>query len=141
MKREEIRIRDPFILSYEGKYYLYGTGIPGSDENGETRQFWCYMSRNLEDWSEPMLCFDAPGDFLGKKDFWAPEVHRYQGKFYMLASFCAEGKMRATQALVADRPEGPFEVCGKPLTPSDWRSKCGLSQTGKRKEFSYRCVI
>ena len=25
MKREDINIRDPFILPYEGKYYLYGS--------------------------------------------------------------------------------------------------------------------
>ena len=25
MKREEINIRDPFVLVDEGKYYLYGT--------------------------------------------------------------------------------------------------------------------
>lgn len=120
MKREEIRIRDPFILPYEGKYYMYGTGIPGAEDIDEGRQFWCYMSEDLEEWSEPILCFDAPEDFWGERNFWAPEVHFYNEKFYMLASFIANGRMRATQALVADKPQGPFRVVGKPLTPSEW---------------------
>lgn len=25
MKREDINIRDPYVLNYQGKYYLYGT--------------------------------------------------------------------------------------------------------------------
>ena len=120
MRREEIRIRDPFILPYQGKYYMYGTGIPGADDINEGRQFWCYISEDLQEWSEPILCFDAPDSFWGKKHFWAPEVHIYNGKFYMLASFLAEGRMRATQALVSEIPQGPFRVFGEPLTPSDW---------------------
>lgn len=120
MKREEIRIRDPFVLPYDGKYYMYGTGIPEAEDIDEGREFWCYVSEDLEEWSEPMLCFDAPEDFWGEKNFWAPEVHFYNEKFYMLASFIADGRMRASQALVADKPEGPFRVVGKPLTPNDW---------------------
>lgn len=120
MKREEIRIRDPFVLPYEGKYYMYGTGIPGAEDIDEGRQFWCYVSEDLEEWSEPILCFDASEDFWGERNFWAPEVHFYNEKFYMLASFIAEGRMRASQALVADKPQGPFRVIGKPLTPTDW---------------------
>ena len=27
MRREEINIRDPFILPFEGKYYMYGTRV------------------------------------------------------------------------------------------------------------------
>ena len=125
MKREEIHIRDPFVLPYEGKYYLYGTGIPRAEDLNTGRQFWCYISEDLEEWSEPILCFDAPDSFWAEKDFWAPEVHRYNDRFYMLASFKAEGRMRATQALVADKPQGPFQVVGEPLTPPDWMSLDG----------------
>ena len=28
IKREEINIRDPFVLVHEGKYYMYGTRGP-----------------------------------------------------------------------------------------------------------------
>ena len=79
LKREDIRIRDPFVLPYEGKYYLYGTGTPGAENIDLGRQFWCYISEDLENWSDPICCFDAPDDFWGEKNFWAPEVHIYQG--------------------------------------------------------------
>ena len=125
MKREEIRIRDPYILPYNGKYYLYGTGIPQKDDINIGRQFWCYISENLEEWSEPILCFDAPNDFWAEKNFWAPEVHIYKGRFYMFATFYADGKFRVTQALVADKPQGPYQVWSKPLTPLDWMSLDG----------------
>lgn len=125
MRCKEIHIRDPFILPYEGKYYMYGTGNPYVEDIDMGRQFWCYVSEDMENWSEPMLCFDAPDDFWAEYNFWAPEVHFYRGKFYMLASFCGENQMRATQALVAERPEGPYQVVGDTLTPKDWMSLDG----------------
>ncbi len=120
MKRNEINIRDPFVLNYEGKYYLFGTEIPTSPKIKDAWGFWCYISEDLEEWSEPIQCFEPPKDFWATKNFWAPEVHVYHNKFYMLASFYGEGKMRATQCLVSDRPEGPYHVNGEPLTPADW---------------------
>lgn len=119
MKREDIPIRDPYILPYEGKYYMYGTEPKTEDMNNQKR-FWCYTSENLQEWEGPVLCFENSEDFWGEREFWAPEVHLYEGKFYMLATFMAEGCMRATQTLVADKPIGPFHVIGEPLTPPDW---------------------
>lgn len=129
MRRDEIRVRDPFVLPYEDKYYLFGTGAPKQKNINVGRQFWCYISEDLENWSEPVCCFDAPMDFWGQKHFWAPEVHIYNGRFYMLASFYAEGRNRATQALVSDRPEGPYRVVGQPLTPPDWMCLDGTLYT------------
>lgn len=125
MRREDIHIRDPFILPYEGRYYMYGTGAPNIADIDLGRQFWCYVSEDLEEWSDAILCFDAPDDFWAEYNFWAPEVHLYRGRFYMLASFCAPGKMRATQALVADDPRGPYQVVGDTLTPKTWMSLDG----------------
>lgn len=119
MKLTQIPIRDPFILPFQGKYYLFGT-------NGELSQsgkgFVCRTSEDLENWSEEELCFVPPADFWADMQFWAPEVHRYNGKFYMFASFYTQNKsrMRATQILVADRPEGPYAPLGEPATPAHW---------------------
>lgn len=124
MKKEEIRIRDPFVLPYEGKYYMYGVGMYSDDtmsrENAD-RQILCYISADLDNWSEAIVCFEAPLDFWArKKEYWAPEVHCYKDKFYMFVTFIGEGKMRATQALVSETPTGPFRVWSEPLTPADW---------------------
>lgn len=139
LKREDIRIRDPFILPYEGKYYLYGTGTPGAENIDLGRQFWCYISEDLENWSDPICCFDAPADFWGEKNFWAPEVHIYHGKFYLFGTFMAEGKNRATQALVADTPEGPYRVFGEPLTPAEWMCLDGTLYIENEKPYLVFC--
>lgn len=52
MKREDINIRDPFILPYEGKYYLYGSrGSEVWEDNATGLDV--YVSEDLENWSEP----------------------------------------------------------------------------------------
>lgn len=120
MKLNEIHIRDPFIVPFEGKYYMYGT--PGQFAWEGAGGFLCYVSEDLENWSEPIKCFDAPGNFWADTNFWAPEVHIYKGKFYMFASFYVKdnSRNRATQILISDKPEGPFTVWSEPITPPEW---------------------
>lgn len=93
MKLSEIHIRDPFILPFEGKYYLFGS--PGKYAWQGAEGFWCHISEDLKNWSEPIKCFDIPEGFWATDNFWAPEVHYYNGRFYMFASFIAKGHMRA----------------------------------------------
>lgn len=125
MKLADINIRDPFILPFEGKYYMYGTrvGNPAAEGGawGDQKGFDVYISADLEEWSAPVCVFSAGAGFWGTRDFWAPEVHLWKGKFYMFASFMAEGACRGTHILVAERPEGPFvPTRPEPITPADW---------------------
>ena len=46
MKTKEIHIRDPFVLPWEGKYYLYGTR--GATCWGKADGFDVYSSADLE---------------------------------------------------------------------------------------------
>lgn len=111
----EICIRDPFVLPVvsEDKYYLYGTNSPEG--------FDCYTSTDLEHWSGPSPAFRPGQSFWANRDFWAPEVYLYRGRYYMFASFKPEGKPRFTGILVSDKPGGPFEVHSDgPVTPGDW---------------------
>ncbi len=119
MKNNEINIRDPFVLPYDGKYYMFGTR--GSSCWGEGNGFDCYVGTDLENWSDPIEVFHAPENFWADKNFWAPEVHEYRGKFYLFASFKADGVCRGTEILTAEKPTGPFHIhSGRPLTPQDW---------------------
>ncbi len=118
MKLSDIHIRDPFILPFEGKYYLFGS--PGAYAWSGYDGFYCSVSEDLEEWTAPAKCFDPPAGFWATDNYWAPEVHYYKGRFYMLASFFAVGHMRATQILASDRPEGPYEVWSCPITPGHW---------------------
>jgi len=135
MKTEEIHIRDPFVLpdEAEGLYYLFGT----TDRNcwtGPGEGFNCFKSRDLEEWSGPIPAFRAPEGFWGTMNFWAPEVHRFNGRFYMFASFKAAERCRATHILVSDAAAGPYiPLVNDPITPPDWECLDGtlhLDQEG-----------
>lgn len=118
--RTEINIRDPFVLVHEGKYYLYGTRGPECWGNKATG-LDCYVSTDLENFEGPITVFTPPEGFWADRNFWAPEVHKYKGAFYMFVSFKAEGVCRGTQILKADSPLGPFKVHSDgPVTPRDW---------------------
>lgn len=124
MELSDIHIRDPFVLplASQGQYYLYGTTAPNVWE-GTWVDLLCYRSRDLRQWEGPFTIFQRPEGFWAVKDFWAPEVHFFQGRYYMLASFKGPvgGGRRGTQALVADSPVGPFVPVGNAaLTPLDW---------------------
>ena len=81
MKLQDFHIRDPFILPYEGKYYLYcqlgkyaWSGCDG---------FYVTISDDLENWTELKKCFTVPEGFWATNNYWAPEVHEYKGRFYI----------------------------------------------------------
>ena len=121
MKLNEIHVRDPFVLPWEGTYYMYGT----RGETAFSKQaygFDVYVSRDLTGWESPREVFHRPDGFWADHNYWAPEVHVYQGRFYMFATF-ASGKNRlGTAVLRADSPLGPFLPWSKEtLTPADWR--------------------
>lgn len=133
MKRSEINIRDPFVLVHDGLYYLYGTR--GENCWGPADGFDVYVSRDLENWDGPTVCFHNDGTFWADRNYWAPEVHEWQGVFYMFASFKNEQVCRGTAILRADTPMGPFvphsDGC---VTPAEWECLDGtfyVSKAGK----------
>ncbi len=122
MKRSDIQIRDPFVLPlpHEGRYLLFGSTDPNI-WNGPGLGFNCFESRDLEDWQGPIAAFRPPPGFWSNTQFWAPECHPWQGRYYLFASFALDGKQRGTQILVSERPEGPYAVHSEgPVTPRDW---------------------
>lgn len=122
LKNSDIHIRDPFVLPIvaEKQYYLYGT--TGADTWTDSASgIDYYTSPDLQNWEGPFPAFRPAPDFWSDRNFWAPEVHVYQGQYYMFASFKAEGVCRGTQILRADTPKGPFlPISDRPVTPSDW---------------------
>ena len=97
MKCSDINIRDPFVLVHDGTYYLYGTR--GATCWGPATGFDVYVSRDMENWAGPTPCFENDGTFWADRNYWAPEVHAWQGKFYMFASFKNEALCRGTAIL------------------------------------------
>ena len=119
MHRSDINIRDPFVLSENGVYYLYGTRAENFGRH--TGGFDVYRSTDLVDWSDPIPCFDSEACGLNREVNWAPEVHVYRGRYYMFATFTKENGLRGTYCLAADSPLGPFRPHSDgALTPQDW---------------------
>ncbi|WP_423736347.1 glycoside hydrolase family 43 protein [Chitinophaga caseinilytica] len=125
VKTADLRIRDPFVFPdpADSTYYLYANENP---------RIAVYKSRDLENWEKAGIAFEPPAGFWGTKDFWAPDVYKYRGKFYMLATFSAPGRKRGTSILVGDHPAGPFApLKNGPATPDSNMCLDGIIYTGK----------
>lgn len=101
---------DPFILSHDGKYYVYCTTQTDEIRNQFTTAvkpdvdgFMVYESTDLINWENKGYCLTKGDGVIGEKWFWAPEVTYFNNKFYMV--YTAEEHMAIA---VADSPLGPF---------------------------------
>ncbi|MBN2001914.1 MAG: family 43 glycosylhydrolase [Anaerolineae bacterium] len=122
INRLDIQIRDPFVLPVpeEKLYYLFGTTDP-DPWKGAGVGFDTYQSADLETWEGPLCAFRPEKGFWATRNFWAPEVHRYGGFYYMFASFIAPERRRGTQILRSAHPGGPYlPHSDGPVTPKDW---------------------
>lgn len=104
------KLRDPFVIKADGKYYMYGTG------------WQCYKSDgDLTEWEKvDKEIVVTPEEYL--KDPWAPEVHEYNGAYYMFTTYCSKvTERRGCTILKLDSPEGPFkEITNGHITPREW---------------------
>ena len=99
-----VGVRDPYVLEYEGVYYMYGTGLKWDG-------YGCVTSEDLKNWSDPVRVYEPEGCCDGEGDWWAPECHYYEGGFYLFATYrsAASGKRGVAIFRAAD-PLGPFEI-------------------------------
>lgn len=130
MKKSDINIRDPFVLVENGRFYMYGTRA--KDFGCKVGGFDVYISDDLENWSEPVECFNSVEHNLNNEVNWAPEVHRYNGKYYAFVTFTMDNGNRGTCILAADSPEGPFVPHSDgAVTPKEWMSLDGTLYVSK----------
>lgn len=96
-----IELADPCILLENGTYFLYGTG--GNVNHG----FQVYTSQDLVTWVGPSGASNGyalkTGDTYGNEGFWAPQVFKHSGKFYM--AYTANEQLAIAES---DSPLGPF---------------------------------
>lgn len=130
----ELRVRDPYILPVpeENGYYLFmNSAVVGRSDPYEA--VCALRTADFVSFEEPVpvLKLDKP---CATVQCWAPEVHRYAGKWYMLTthSWRIDGcgiqtvtlppdEVRGTYIYVADSPLGPYRPWSDgPVTP--WSS-------------------
>lgn len=116
LKLNEIRMRDSFIVAHNGIYYMYGTI---GERVGEKR-LYVYKSKDLEVFRDPEVIFELDKNSWGKGELWAPEIHFFNGKWYLFISIMGKNGLRGTQIAVSDAPDGVYTpVANRPATPLD----------------------
>ena len=150
MQLPQMPLHDPFILAYSATqtYYLYTSNIPSLTQQKRVGTM-VYTSKDLKHWTHPKVVFTVPENFWAEQGGWAPEVHQYKGRFYLLTTLHNDKKplpqplpvghdtyMRGTIIAVADSPEGPFVPVNPdgPIPPADFMTLDGtlyVDPTGK----------
>lgn len=139
ISRRDLFIRDPFIVPDidTQTYYLYRSAEVTLGNREKRPGVVAFTSKDLEIWHGPKPVFHYPDDCWAGGNIWAPEVHHYQGKYYLFATFNSDqpialplgrpkSGLRATQICVSDSLSGPFRIFdNKPHTPTDWLSLDG----------------
>lgn len=98
---------DPFVFhDDDGSYYLYHTG----------KGFTVYRSNDLIKWTNLGKSMPGNGYKWAEHSFWAPEVVKHAGKYYLHYTAQTSGGDKKIGLAFSDRPEGPFEdVSDRPL--------------------------
>jgi len=141
LKTENIRVRDPFIYAdaRTKTYYLYAQSE--NRENSGFKGVEVYASKDLTNWLPPQTVMSLPND-ADLMMVWAPEVHEYEGAFYLFVTLTYHRTLpekkpveedhwpamhvRGTHVFRADQPTGPFErLKARSHTPQDWMALDG----------------
>ncbi|MCX6326598.1 MAG: glycoside hydrolase family 43 protein [Bacteroidia bacterium] len=102
-------IGDPFVLTYDGMYYMYCTSIVDQG-------FYVWTSKDLVNWvNQGFALSNKSSGVFGINRFWAPEVIEFKGKFYMTYSAGGTDGVLKLCLVVSDNPLGPFTNYQSPL--------------------------
>ena len=139
----DMPLHDPFILPYAPNktYYLYTSNIK-SMTGIERAGTMVYKSRGLHHWEGPFNVFQVPDRTWADpyEAAWAPEVHEFKGRFYLLTTLHNSSKKfdgpdaggytehaRGVVVALGDTPDGPFALLDKetPIPPAQFMTLDG----------------
>ena len=133
------RIRDPFVMVHGGEYWLYEAKPWYGGKEVFVRR-----SADLARWSPRKVAMKVPKS-VNPTAVWAPEVHKFGGKFWLFTSITEKkgegvrkmlpmGKIekpgnlapRGVWVFSSDSPKGPFKpVKTGPVPPPEWQTLDG----------------
>lgn len=142
LRLPDIVLHDPWILAHARSktYYLYTSNngrVTGVTRPGTV----VYKSKDLLTWEGPFVVFALPdGTWASNQPAWAPEVHEYQGRFFLCTTLHNQSTiiaappevwrtnyMRGTVIAASASPDGPFTLLktNSPVPPSDFMTLDG----------------
>jgi beta-xylosidase len=143
LRLSELRVHDPWILAYAPTrtYYLYSANN-GRSTGVNRPGTMAYRSHDLLNWEGPIVVFTLPdGTWAAtNQPAWAPEVHEYRNRFYLLTTLHNSNSIIATPPEVwrttyrrgtviasSSSPEGPFTLLetNGPVPPADFMTLDG----------------
>ncbi len=115
-------LHDPWIVAdrASGSYWLFTRSEP--EMTGDKRLgIMAYRSGDLKRWQRGKVVFTLPPGTWANDGAWAPEVHRWRGRWYLFATFYNDAAKlptvggrrpvrRSTLIAVADTLGGPFRL-------------------------------
>ena len=109
---KDLCIRDPFVFPHNGGYIVTGT----FKKNG----FGAYFSKDLEMFEGPFTLVENQDANLNPDKFWAPEIHYYCGKYYLIGTVLPLNGKRYSMIYVSDDPLKAYEPLAR-CTPEGWQ--------------------
>jgi beta-xylosidase len=97
----DVLIADPFIFREADTYYLYGTAA----DDG----LLVWTSNDLVNWRLRGHAWKRTKETWGRAYFWAPELFKYRGKYYLHYTAVSAKKERRIVLAEGDSPLGPFK--------------------------------
>ncbi len=150
---QDINIRDPFVLVDTANkcYYMYRTAMVSFPDGHKVGGVEVLKSKDLQHWEQPKQVLTLPEDNWSTGNIWAPEVHAYNGKYYLFATINSNIVwkhpdsqnyiLRGTQIFWANSPEGPFHAFDNkmPHTPIDQMALDGTLYVENGKPYMVYC--
>jgi hypothetical protein len=147
LKLSEIVIRDPYVVvdGTAKEYFLFAANDPARSTVPGVGTM-VYRSKDLKHWSVPAVVFQPGANLWGRNGAWAPEVHRWNGRWYLFTTLHNPNKplplrapnadglplqlaqiARGTVIAVSDSLLGPFTVVdpAKPVAPASFMTLDG----------------
>lgn len=120
---EEVYMRDPFVIKDgRGGYVLTGTvyRLNYNDSYGVV----IFKSDDKISWRGPFTVVSKDRLGNGYSDFWAPEIHFADGRYFLAVTLKPDGGKRGTYLFVSEEIDGDYRLQCR-ITPEDKSSLDG----------------
>ena len=132
----DLHLRDPFIIT-EGDYY-YLTGTLSHENISDGYGVPIYKSKDLKTWAGPELIVDREDGLRDFSCFWAPEIHKVDGEYWLFVTLEPKGGKRGTYLFRSKEIDGKYDMVAR-VTPEDMFSLDGTLWEENGEKYVVYC--